>query len=136
MISKACVDSDADQRQKMLATDIGIDLVQQGGIQMVLQILMRHQSHAQIQQCGCCVLSSAAITKENRSILIREGGVHAIIKSLDLLHTDPSTHRWGTLALAAIGSQSASSAVNMIEAGAVSVLVRAMQLCADDADVQ
>jgi len=112
------------------------DIVDLGGLKMVLKLLQDHTSNQNIAKQVCTLLRAIAGNDDVKTSIVDAGGLGLIVVAMTTHAKQPMVAEQGCGALGSIALRSPSNCTAIVGAGGVEAIVKAMQIHPDAAGVQ
>lgn len=112
------------------------DVVDMGGLKMVLKLLQDHTSNQNISKQVCTLLRAIAGNDDVKTSIVDAGGLGLIVAAMTTHAKQPTVAEQGCAALGSIALRSPPNCSAIVAAGGVEAIVKAMQIHPDVAGVQ
>lgn len=112
------------------------DIVDQGGLTMVLKLLQEHMTNQNIAKQVCTLLRAIAGNDDVKTSIVDSGGLGLIVAAMTTHAKQPMVAEQGCAALGSIALRSPSNCTAIVGRGGVEAILKAMQIHADSIGVQ
>ncbi|KAL9987375.1 hypothetical protein ACROYT_G001669 [Oculina patagonica] len=112
------------------------DIVDLGGLKMVLNLLKDHTSNQNIAKQVCTLLRAIAGNDDVKTSIVDAGGLGLIVVAMTTHAKQPMVAEQGCAALGSIALRSPANCTAIVGAGGVEAILKAMQIHAESAGVQ
>lgn len=112
------------------------DIVDQGGLKLVLKLLQEHTKNQNIAKQVCTLLRAIAGNDDVKTSIVDSGGLELIIAAMTTHAKHSMVAEQGCAALGSISLRNPSNCMAIVKAGGVDAILKAMQIHKDSAGVQ